>query len=457
MPQSTAVLISTLLEERVPEIRSRLTRSGVVVNEALTLDLPRQRIVALLAACNAAVPDIATAGTFSVNDALTPVHALICTHPDPRADAVGRVRDALPGLRAAFPARSVLPADVTTTIYRTAVVEPCIHAPATATDASHLLDVIAKYRGFAAAAASRAAATSLADSTRLPAGAAGGSTATLPATPLHAAAAAIGTQAVAPAAGSGTVATVSPRAHHYGLVSTSGDGPAAAAAADDDDGDYRPRRSVPVPYNPYTGETSKAAHDAVLLDELYSFVFPPGQRHPRSTGRLILYALHGPLSVDGRLLGGRGVGRVLTDREINAMIADIEREDVLGVRSGGACARSAACASSNAAWTLLTGCLLPLSHMPTGLHGRLRAVRHAGRHDRDPRRVADAAGHVARASGGDAGGPAARRGWAVLLPRHPSAGVGCAVQAGGGWQAHEPRTDAGRRRAGAAAADHPWP
>jgi hypothetical protein len=73
----------------------------------------------------------------------------------------------------------------------------------------------------------------------------------------------------------------------------------------------------------------------VDLDVLFDFVFPAGQQHPRSTGRLLLFALHGPLTRDGRLTGGRRNGRPLTESEVTTMVWELERDDVLAVYTAG--------------------------------------------------------------------------------------------------------------------------
>lgn len=71
----------------------------------------------------------------------------------------------------------------------------------------------------------------------------------------------------------------------------------------------------------------------VDYDALVNFVFPPGEQHPRSTGRLIAFALHGPLR-DGALVGGARGARALTPRELNTVIDCIEGEDSRNVFAG---------------------------------------------------------------------------------------------------------------------------
>ena len=85
---------------------------------------------------------------------------------------------------------------------------------------------------------------------------------------------------------------------------------------------------------PFTRRVT-ARHEAVDMEQLMAFVFPPRQLHPRSSGRLILFALHGPLTPDGALAGGRAGSRPLTLREMDVMIRAIEREDVLAAYTGG--------------------------------------------------------------------------------------------------------------------------
>jgi hypothetical protein len=73
----------------------------------------------------------------------------------------------------------------------------------------------------------------------------------------------------------------------------------------------------------------------VDMDGLGDFVFPVGQQHPDSTGRLLLFALYGPLTPSGQLTGGKRGGRGLTEPELTSMIRNLEREDLLAVYTGG--------------------------------------------------------------------------------------------------------------------------
>jgi hypothetical protein len=69
----------------------------------------------------------------------------------------------------------------------------------------------------------------------------------------------------------------------------------------------------------------------VDCDQLLSFVFPPGSYHSSSVGRLLLLALYGPLTRDGYLRGGRGGVRLLAGWEIDSMVEELEREDIIRV------------------------------------------------------------------------------------------------------------------------------
>jgi hypothetical protein len=73
----------------------------------------------------------------------------------------------------------------------------------------------------------------------------------------------------------------------------------------------------------------------VDMDQLLTFVFPPGLQHPRSTGRLLVFGLYGPLTADGRLTGGRGGTRLLTESDIKTMIEQLEMDDVMAVFTRG--------------------------------------------------------------------------------------------------------------------------
>jgi len=73
----------------------------------------------------------------------------------------------------------------------------------------------------------------------------------------------------------------------------------------------------------------------VDMDSLYDFCFPHGQQFPMSTGRLILYAMYGPLAGGSLMTGSRAGSRALTDSEILTMIKEIEQDDILAVYTAG--------------------------------------------------------------------------------------------------------------------------
>lgn len=84
------------------------------------------------------------------------------------------------------------------------------------------------------------------------------------------------------------------------------------------------------PINPFIIR-GRAVEGAQFFDlaSLLAFCFPDDEAFPLSTGRLILFAHYGPLDADGALRGGRGCGRPLLPFEVDAMVAEIEAEDVL--------------------------------------------------------------------------------------------------------------------------------
>lgn len=84
---------------------------------------------------------------------------------------------------------------------------------------------------------------------------------------------------------------------------------------------------------PYPLGSVQGKDVAVDVDTLLSFVFPHAQQYPNSTGRLLLVALYGPLTADGHLNGGRRGGRHASELELESMIVELEREDILAVYS----------------------------------------------------------------------------------------------------------------------------
>lgn len=61
------------------------------------------------------------------------------------------------------------------------------------------------------------------------------------------------------------------------------------------------------------------------------FCFPPGEIYPRSTGRLIVFALYGPFNEEGNLTCGFRGSHVLSSVELESMIDDIDEEDIVSV------------------------------------------------------------------------------------------------------------------------------
>jgi len=109
---------------------------------------------------------------------------------------------------------------------------------------------------------------------------------------------------------------------------------------------------------------------AVDEEELFRFVFPHQQNHPRSTGRLIAFALHGPLR-DGALAGGAQGRRLLTPRELNTLIDCIEAEDSRAAFAGGSALgaplpRSCATPLPNISRAQLARLLAPLPRVGAG-------------------------------------------------------------------------------------------
>lgn len=67
----------------------------------------------------------------------------------------------------------------------------------------------------------------------------------------------------------------------------------------------------------------------VDLEEVMRFVFDPKLQHPLSYGRLVSWALYGPLDTSQGLRGGARGGHTLLKFELDAMAIDIERQDIL--------------------------------------------------------------------------------------------------------------------------------
>lgn len=66
-----------------------------------------------------------------------------------------------------------------------------------------------------------------------------------------------------------------------------------------------------------------------IASQVLSFCFPEGAAFPRSSGRLCAFALYGPIDSLGQLSGGKNRKRPLLPFEIDAMIDELECEDVL--------------------------------------------------------------------------------------------------------------------------------
>ena len=69
----------------------------------------------------------------------------------------------------------------------------------------------------------------------------------------------------------------------------------------------------------------------VGLQQLLEFVFPPKLQHPLSSGRLLAFALYGPLDGRGQLRSGWKGLHVVQDWELDAMCLQFEREDIVQV------------------------------------------------------------------------------------------------------------------------------
>jgi hypothetical protein len=63
---------------------------------------------------------------------------------------------------------------------------------------------------------------------------------------------------------------------------------------------------------------------------MLDFVFPVCDQYARSSARLTLVGLYGPLK-EGKLKGGKNLLRYLTDLEIDTMCTQIEREDIVNI------------------------------------------------------------------------------------------------------------------------------
>lgn len=70
---------------------------------------------------------------------------------------------------------------------------------------------------------------------------------------------------------------------------------------------------------------------SVVLKTLLRFLFPDGQQHPRSTGRLFVFGSYGPLDKGGSLRGGKFGTHRVSEPELKAMVDEIFGDDVAAV------------------------------------------------------------------------------------------------------------------------------
>ena len=70
---------------------------------------------------------------------------------------------------------------------------------------------------------------------------------------------------------------------------------------------------------------------SVKMKMLLKFLFPPGQQHPRSSGRLFVFGLYGPLDERGKLRGGKFGTHTVSEPELKCMVDEIYREDILSI------------------------------------------------------------------------------------------------------------------------------
>ena len=70
---------------------------------------------------------------------------------------------------------------------------------------------------------------------------------------------------------------------------------------------------------------------AVELNDLLSFVFPEHIQHPLTAGRLFCYSLYGPLDTLNKLRSGFKRMHVLSDKELENMSLQFDRDDILSI------------------------------------------------------------------------------------------------------------------------------
>ena len=89
--------------------------------------------------------------------------------------------------------------------------------------------------------------------------------------------------------------------------------------------------SSPAKSTTRTPALKKVGLTPVTEAELFSFLFPEGLQHPSSASRLFLFARYGPL-VHGQIVGGSYKRhRALTKQELNDLIEQDEREELLAL------------------------------------------------------------------------------------------------------------------------------
>lgn len=387
--QKSALVLSSRAAFGIAGITAELGRDGLRVETTVILEnLPRARWFRVLSTLwpKEDISIAAVAGF--VPDESATLTALIISHSDPRVDSVALLLQRLRGIRGvvsrtlarlssvdtsgAIVDRTASAALASTTLSHGAVaalIEPDSvkrgvvvgspqHVAVTRTPGAfkELQAVLQKYSAAAGAAAARAAAgegspvaavRALGDTAASAGPASPGGTFALACSyafgdPASRAARIAAETAALHSSSSAFAGTMDADADHASSHSAwprdygEDTGGASGGYGDPDDSLAEPPPPrIPKPVNPFgLGRPRATAHEAVDIDVLKAFLFPPGELHPRSTGRLVLVALYGPLTRDGRLAGGRGAGRPLTAREVSVLVDGVEREDALAVFAG---------------------------------------------------------------------------------------------------------------------------
>lgn len=373
--QKSALIVSSQAAEGVAAIVAEIGRDGLRLDQTIILEnLQRARWFRVLSTLWPK-EDISIASVSGfVPDECATLTALIVSHSDPRVDTVALLLQRLRGVRGVISrtlarglATSSAGATVSTAPVRhgsttlshgavAALIEPdsvkrgviigspqYVAVPRTAAAFKELQAVLQKYSAAAGAAAARAAAgegspSEAAAAVRALDSSSPGCGATSPLACTYAFGDEASRAARIAAATAGAAGDEASWLRSYGedaggAVYADADAE-AHGEIDPDDAEPPPPR-IPKPVNPFAlGRPRATAHEAVDIDVLKAFLFPPGELHPCSTGRLVLVALYGPLTRDGRLAGGRGAGRPLTAREVAVLVDGVEREDALAVFAG---------------------------------------------------------------------------------------------------------------------------